>query len=146
MKTKKQTAAAAAPTETVQPAITTATSSDAAAPAKAKSSPKPAKQASASVVAKPAKGDKAQKSVKAEKAPKTKKPKLVRDSFTMPEAEYEQIAGLKKRLLDKGMATKKRELLRAGVVLLAGLNDVDLVAAAQKIAVIKTGRPVAAAK
>ncbi len=71
------------------------------------------------------------------KAPKAKKPKLVRDSFTMPEDEYRQIAALKKRMA----GVKKSELLRAGIALLASLNDAQLTATLAKVVRIKTGRP-----
>lgn len=89
---------------------------------------------------------KAEKDVKAEKEPKAAKPKkakLVRDSFTMPEAEYAGIAELKKRLLGQGLVSKKSEVLRAGVALLASLSDAELRAAMQKVEIIKTGRPAA---
>lgn len=95
---------------------------------------------------KPAKADKGEKPAKAEKAPKARKAKLVRDSFTMPEDEYAQIAELKKRLLAKGMISKKSELLRAGVALLADLGDAELAAAMKKVEVIKTGRPAKSGK
>lgn len=97
----------------------------------------------------PAAGAKEEKPGKAGKAPKTakaRKPRLVRDSFTMPESEYALIAELKRRLLDRGRATKKSELLRAGVALLAALADADLVAAVDKLELIKTGRPAKSGK
>ena len=72
---------------------------------------------------------------------KAKKVKVVRDSFTMPEAEYAQIAALKKRIARYGGNAKKSELLRAGLTLLAGLNDVELTAAMSDVEPVKTGRP-----
>ncbi|MDR1996083.1 hypothetical protein [Azonexus sp.] len=81
---------------------------------------------------------KAEKSAKAEKPAKIRKAKLVRDSFAMPEAEYAQIAELKKRL---GGLFKKSELLRAGVVVLCALDDAELLAVMGHIERIKTGRP-----
>ncbi|MGE5769599.1 MAG: hypothetical protein ACM32G_04825 [Betaproteobacteria bacterium] len=75
------------------------------------------------------------------KPAKAKKVKVVRDSFTMPEAEYAQIAALKKRIARYGGNAKKSELLRAGLTLLAGLNDVELTAAMSEVEPIKTGRP-----
>ena len=47
---------------------------------------------------------------------KPKKPKMVRDSFTIPKNEYEAIASLKERALKQGMSIKKSELLRAGLM------------------------------
>jgi hypothetical protein len=78
---------------------------------------------------------------KAAKPAKIKHAKLVRDSFTMPEAEHAVIAGLKKRCLNLGVAAKKSEILRAALAVLARLNDADLATAIQGLAVIKTGRP-----
>ena len=75
------------------------------------------------------------------KPAKTKKTRLVRDSYAMPEAEYAQIAVLKKRLVGLGREAKKSELLRAGVALLAALNDAELQAVMGRVERIKTGRP-----
>jgi hypothetical protein len=73
--------------------------------------------------------------------PKPKKAKLVRDSFTMPQEEYAQIALLKERLLAAGVGVKKSELLRAGVAVLAALGDRELKRVVGRVEVIKTGRP-----
>lgn len=81
------------------------------------------------------------KSAKAGKPVKVKKPKLVRDSFTMPESEYAQIAALKKRCLAAGVSAKKSEILRAAVANLAKLSDASVVSALRRLDVIKTGRP-----
>lgn len=70
-----------------------------------------------------------------------KKPKLVRDSFTFPEAEYALLAQLKRRLLGAGHEVKKSELLRAGLASLAALSDADLVQALAQLEKLKTGRP-----
>lgn len=82
----------------------------------------------------------------AAKPAKTKKARLVRDSFTMPEAEYAAISALKARCLSSGIAAKKSEILRAAVAALAKLSDADVAAAIQGLAAIKTGRPAKAAK
>ncbi len=80
------------------------------------------------------------------KPAKAKKAKLVRDSFTMPELEYAQIAALKKRCLDAGISAKKSEILRAAVASLAKLSDTALLAAVRRLEVIKTGRPAKGSK
>jgi len=72
---------------------------------------------------------------------KQKKARLVRDSFTMPEDEYQLIATLKKRCLDAGVAARKSEILRAAITGLAKLGDAELIAAIQSLEIIKTGRP-----
>ena len=81
------------------------------------------------------------KTAKASKPLKVKKPKLVRDSFTMPEGEYALIAALKKRCLAAGMPAKKSEILRAAMANLAKLSDASVVSALRRLDVIKTGRP-----
>lgn len=94
--------------------------------------------------AKPAKATaktKAEKVEKVEKPTKLKKPRLVRDSYAMPETEYAQIAVLKKRMASLGSEAKKSELLRAGIAVLAALNDAELQAVMGRIERIKTGRP-----
>lgn len=100
----------------------------------AKAAAKPAPKVASKPAPKPV-------AAKPEKSPKPKKPRLVRDSFTMPEAEYERIGELKKRLALVGDSVKKSEVLRAGIALLAALNDAELKAALAKVERIKTGRP-----
>ena len=75
------------------------------------------------------------------KPAKVKKVKLVRNSFTMPDREYEQIAALKKRCLVAGVPAKKRDILRAAVANLAKLSDSSLVATVRRLEAIKKGRP-----
>lgn len=103
--------------------------------------PKAAKPVKADAKVKAEKVDKAEKPEKAEKPAKPKKPRLVRDSYAMPENEYAQIAVLKKRMAALGSEAKKSELLRAGIAVLAALNDAELKAVMVRIERIKTGRP-----
>ena len=76
---------------------------------------------------------------------KAKKPKLVRDSFTIPKDEYAVIETLKQRASALAQPVKKSELLRAGLKLLATLSDSALRTALQAVPSIKTGRPKAEA-
>lgn len=111
-----------------------------AAPTETKASePVPAK-AAAPVAEKAAKAKAAAKESK-EKKVAAKKPKLVRDSFTFPETDYAQIAALKQRALNAGREIKKTEVLRAGLALLSGLSDGDLLSALDGIDKLKPGRP-----
>jgi hypothetical protein len=77
----------------------------------------------------------------ADKAAKPKKPKMVRDSFTIPKDEYAVIESLKQRSGKLSQTAKKSELLRAGLKLLSGLTDAALLQALQAVPSIKTGRP-----
>jgi hypothetical protein len=72
---------------------------------------------------------------------KVEKEKLIRDSFTIPESEYDLIAAIKKRCLAKGMAVKKSEVLRAAIITFAALNDAAVTKALKAVEVLKTGRP-----
>jgi hypothetical protein len=74
---------------------------------------------------------------------KDKKPKLVRDSFTIPKNEYEAIASLKARALSLGLGIKKSELLRAGLMQLAFMPDAAFAKALNAVPTLKTGRPAA---
>jgi hypothetical protein len=67
--------------------------------------------------------------------------KLVRDSFTMPEADFAVIALLKGRALGARRAAKKSELLRAGLRALAKLDAKSLVTALDQLETVKAGRP-----
>jgi len=69
------------------------------------------------------------------------KKKLVRDSFTIPRAEYAAIDALKKRVAKTGRSVKKSELLRAGLMALLAMDDSALAAAVAAVPAIKTGRP-----
>ena len=81
------------------------------------------------------------KTAKAVKPVKLKKPKLVRDSFTIPKDEYIVIDSLKIRAGKLGQSVKKSELLRAGVKALAAMSDIHFKAALSNVPTIKTGRP-----
>ena len=72
---------------------------------------------------------------------KVKKPKLVRDGFTIPKAEYQVLDELKLRAADLKHPTKKSELLRAGIKALAAMADSAFVAALKAVPAVKTGRP-----
>jgi len=75
------------------------------------------------------------------KPAKVKKPKMVRDSFTMPKDEYVVIDSLKVRSGKLGQSVKKSELLRAGIKALAAMSDIQFKAALSNVPTIKTGRP-----
>ena len=102
---------------------------------------KPAAHAAAKVVAKPA--AQSSKTTPLAKEEKPKKPKLVRDSFTIPKAEYAVLDEIKQRALTLARPVKKSEILRAGIKTLAALSDTALLAALAAVPTIKTGRPTA---
>lgn len=106
---------------------------------------KPAAPVNAAVKAAAAKAPAAKTPRPAPAAPaaeaKLPKIKLVRDSFTIPRVEYEALGALKDRLVKLARPAKKSEVLRAGIAVLATLNDAALLAALDAVPAIKTGRP-----
>lgn len=93
---------------------------------------------SAPVVKQAVEAVKAEKDMKGVKKPKLK---VVRDSFTMPQSEYQKIAEIKELCLKSGVQVKKSEVLRAGVIALCAMNEEQLKAAMSTLDKIKTGRP-----
>ena len=81
------------------------------------------------------------KKAKAAAPEKDKKSKLVRDSFTIPKDEYAAIDALEARALAQGVAIKKSELLRAGLMALAAMGDARFKTALAAVPTLKTGRP-----
>lgn len=69
------------------------------------------------------------------------KEKLVRDSFTMPRADFALIHQLKERGLGFKRAIRKSELLRAGLQALAAMDDAVLKSLLDRLPALKAGRP-----
>ena len=112
------------------------------APAKtAATQPVPKQAATKPVLANTSASTKRETLAKAEKLEKNKKPKLVRDSFTIPKAEYLVLDDLKQRANKLTRPAKKSELLRAGIKALAALSDAAFLTALAQVPAIKTGRP-----
>ena len=106
-----------------------------AAKAAAKSAPAAKDVSEQKAAVKPVKEPKEAKAVK-----KTKQ-KVVRDSFTMPQSEYQKIAQIKEIGLKAGLQVKKSEVLRAGVIALCAMDEAQLKLALSSLDKIKTGRP-----
>ena len=81
------------------------------------------------------------KKTKPASADKDVKTKLVRDSFTIPKNEYAALDALKTRALQLGLAAKKSELLRAGLMALSTMSDAAYKTALSAVPTLKTGRP-----
>lgn len=111
----------------------------AAPKAAAKKTVKPATLPAIPAIAKPLAAVFAQP--KLEKPAKVKKPKLVRDSFTIPKPEYTVLDDLKQRAAKLARPVKKSELIRAGIKALAAMPDAAYLAALGAVPAIKTGRP-----
>ena len=128
--------------------LKTAAKTKAAVAAKpvAKTVAKPAANATPKKVAakpavKPVVKTEAKSAAKPVKAEKPRKPKLVRDSFTIPKTEYVVLQALKERAERLTRPAKKSEILRAGVAALAAMSDLAYLQALAKVPAIKTGRP-----
>ena len=84
---------------------------------------------------------KASPKVKIDAESKVKKAKLVRDSFTMPDVEYQVLADMKKAALKAGFEIKKSELLRIGVALIQKTDIEKLRLMLAALSPLKAGRP-----
>ena len=137
-KTTRKTAPKTARAPRAMPAAPAPTPTPSRVPAKPA---RAAKVAGAAHAAKPvAKTAKVVKAAEPKKAPKLRK-KPVRDSFTMPQADFALIAELKARAMTGKRETKKSEVLRAGLHALAVLDTPALVAALGRLQPVKVGRP-----
>ena len=74
-------------------------------------------------------------------AVKPEKQKLVRDSFTIPEAEYRILVNAKKSLTKSGVEVKKTELLRVGLLLIGKTSLTVLKRHLGGLKKLKSGRP-----
>lgn len=72
---------------------------------------------------------------------KHRKPKLVRDSFTMPEDEYAVLSEVKKACIAAGIEVKKSQLLRVGLQLLKKTPVSTLKTMIAGLQPLKAGRP-----
>ena len=108
----------------------------------AKTRTKASKKAAAPAAeVKPTAAKRAKVAPAARKPEKPVKTKLVRDSFTMPQADFDLVDVLKQRALNFRHAAKKGELLRAGLQALAALSETELKAALERVTSLKPGRP-----
>ncbi|HEX4330455.1 MAG TPA: hypothetical protein VH105_26965 [Burkholderiales bacterium] len=116
-----------------------------------KTSRKPAPRKSAAPAARRPAATKAAKKAAPPKKPaaaaKPKKPaaapaelKVVRDGFTMPQADYDKIKSMKALCLKNGVEVKKSQLLRAGLIALEALPLAELLQHIAKLAPVKAGR------
>lgn len=67
--------------------------------------------------------------------------KVIRDTFSIPERDYKLIEVCKARALLNKYQVNKSELVRAGMILLNNLSDLEFIAALKSVKKIKTGRP-----
>lgn len=143
---KQPTAKSAARQSASQSKVASTTASAAKVKTVAKTSVKSAgKKSVASGTAKSASKPTAKSKAQAQAQAKTKAPvkgeksktKLVRDNVTMPREDWDLLQSLKTRALSFSRPTKKSELLRAGLKLLAGLSDAKLQAALESLTPLK---------
>lgn len=77
----------------------------------------------------------------AKKVAAPKKVKVVRDSFSMPQEDFDLIAKLKEKALAGGLQVKKSALLRAGLQMLDKSSALQFKRVISGLTPIKTGRP-----
>ena len=73
--------------------------------------------------------------------PKAVRPKIIRDSFTLPEDDYMLLGIIKQECMRSGIDTNKSEIVRAGLKILATMNRGELKEAFRRVEKIKAGRP-----
>ena len=66
---------------------------------------------------------------------------VIRDTFTLPESDYNLINICKTKLLENKISATKSEIIRAGLILLNKLTDEELVNSYKLVNKIKIGRP-----
>ena len=139
---KQPTAKSAARQSASQSKVASTTASAAKVKTVAKTSVKSAGKKSvasgtAKSASKPTAKSKAQAKAKAPVKGEKSKTKLVRDNVTMPREDWDLLQSLKTRALSFSRPTKKSELLRTGLKLLAGLSDAKLQAALESLTPLK---------
>jgi hypothetical protein len=133
--------AVALPIAEPAPGEATAAAVPEAPPAKPATSRKRATRSPAKKAAAEAPAEPAAPHAEPEKPARPAKEKLVRDSFTMPRADFALIGQLKERALGFKRHTKKSELLRAGLQALTALPDPALRKLLDSLPTLKAGRP-----
>ena len=66
---------------------------------------------------------------------------MVRDSFTMPEHEYQALVDIKKTLIKAGVEVKKSQLLRIAIAQMVKMDVAQITEAMGVLAPVKAGRP-----
>jgi len=66
--------------------------------------------------------------------------KVIRDSFTFPKKDHDLIDVIKSRCLNNRANASKSEIIRAGLFVLAGLSDQELLIAIDSLEKLKLGR------
>lgn len=72
---------------------------------------------------------------------RTKPERVIRDSFTLPAADYGLIAAIRQRCLQQALNVTKSEVVRAGLQALSSLSERELLEVMNNLTKIKTGRP-----
>lgn len=67
-------------------------------------------------------------------------PRVVRDSFSMPEDEYAAVAHVRKRLIKKEIVASKSQVVRMAFALLGRLDDKELVKLFESLPEVRAGR------
>ena len=68
-------------------------------------------------------------------------PRVVREAFTIPEAEHAQIEAIRAAMLGNAVAVSKSEVIRAGLLLLTECDERTRRDTFERLERVKTGRP-----
>ena len=72
--------------------------------------------------------------------PQAKGALTIRDTFSMPQTDYDLIDSIKVRCMREGVGMNKSEILRAGLILLDKASTSDLVKAVSQVEKVRPGR------
>lgn len=67
--------------------------------------------------------------------------RVVREAFTLPENEQQQIETIRERALQQAVYATKSEVMRAGLLLVSELDDQQLMQLLERVEKVRTGRP-----
>ena len=70
-----------------------------------------------------------------------KKSRLIRDSFTIPEDEYQVLVATKKRIIKSGLEVRKTEIVRIGLALVGKVGLAELKKHLGALKKLQSGRP-----
>lgn len=70
-----------------------------------------------------------------------KKDYVIRDTFTLPQSDYDLIEKCRNKFLENKISITKSEIIRIGIILVSKLPNSDIDNVYQLIEKIKTGRP-----
>ena len=83
----------------------------------------------------------AERLLKSNEKVRSLKPRVIKDTFTMPQSDHDKIGACLSRCLSLGIYSNKSEIIRAGLCSLVGLSDANFRKILKRQEKVKTGSP-----